>query len=435
MRKSFNHASVSASFAFRTLGKHKMLSAMLILQCFLSIYLISVILQQDVFSQKEGVRKNEAFFLTQNLNGALYYGYQSNDDTYKNLMEFYDKLSTCDELTHYSVYATGIDICNDDIPENLLQDHLTFEYDEELLKQRRYYDKNGVRHSSVECTLISLNCLSDSDIYSGRLWREDDLEWRTGDEVPVILGYSFTDVYKVGDVFDATYSGEPITCCVLGFLKKDADIDIVNSNGDCGFTYNESVLFPALRVKDENINRFGKFIVLDRTGGYVESSIGFEKTNALVNSMLGESGIAAGGSGIYLHAQGIPDINVDIYKLMTDDVKQQFYLLLCFLVIFVILSITFTLNGFVRENNYSYGVMLLCGGDLFDIAFSVAVICLIIVGAAYLTVMYILILSQVGFMICTVISLLSAAIIVIACISPIRQISKYDISRIIGGKE
>lgn len=435
MRAFFNRASIAASSAFRTMGRHKMISAALILQCFFSLYLISTVLQQNAFSQGAQTYKTETFSLIQNLDGSLYYGYYSDNDIYKNLMEFHDKLDSCEELTFYSVYNTGIDICNDEIPESLLLYHEMFEDDEDLINQSRFYDNDGVLNSSVECTLVSRNCFSDNDIYSGRLWTKEDLEWSTGEEVPVILGYSFTDAYKVGDVFEANYV-ERITCRVIGFLKQDADIDVINSNGkDYGFTYNETLMFPALNVKEEGIDRFGRAVVLDQIEGYVESSMGFEKNNTLINTMLGESGIAAGSSGIYLQSQGIPDINANIYSYMTEDVRQQFYLLLCFLVIFVIFGITFTLNGFLRENYYSYGIMLLCGGNSFDISLSIVIICLVIVGAAYFSMMFILILSECAFLICAAVTLVSVAIIAITCISPMRHISKYDISHVIGGKE
>lgn len=441
MKAFFNRASIAASSAFSTMGRHKMISVALILQCFFSIYLISVILQQNAFSQAaqaEQAGETETFSLIQNLDGSLYYGYFGDHDndnqTYKSLIEFYDKINSCEELTYYIVNSTVIDICNDEIPVSLLLYHEMFEDDEDLINQSHFYDDDGVLNSSVDCMLVSRNCFSDNDIYSGRLWTEEDLEWSTGEEVPVILGYSFTEVYKVGDVFEAKYSLEPITCRVIGFLKPSVNIYAVIGKDYCE-ECDETLLLPALNVNEEGIDRFGKAVVLDRIGGYVESNTGFEKTNTLINTMLGESGIVTGGSGIYLQSNGIPDINANIYSYMTEDVRQQFYLLLCFLVIFVIFSITFTLNGFLRENYYSYGIMLLCGGNSFDISLSIVIICLVIVGTAYFSMMFILILSECSFVICAAVTLVSVAIIAITCISPVRHISKYDISHIIGGKE
>lgn len=440
MRSFLNRISVAASLAYRTLKKHKIMSVMLAVQCFLSLYLIGVILQQEVFkSNTSKPQASETFSLIQNLDGALYYGYYGEkNEIYKNLIQFYDKLNSCDDITHHSFTNTGIDICNDNIPQGLLQNHDMFEYDEEALNQSRRYDDNGVLISSVDCKLISANLLDDDDIYSGRRWLESDLDWNAGDEVPVILGYSFLNTYSIGDVFDAQYSLEPVKCRVIGFLKQDAVFEITKIDDGFGyeeFKYNESLLFPAIKVKPEGINGFGRAVVLDRIGGYVTSKLGYEKTSTLINTLLGECGIATGGSGIYLQSNSTTDVNANIYNYMTEHVKQQFYLLLCCLMVFVIFSVTFTLNGFLRENYYSYGIMLLCGGSSFDISLSIVVICLTIVGAGYLTALYILVLSGISLMIFAAISVISLATVTVTCIVPLKHISKYDISHIIGGKE
>ena len=124
---------------------------------------------------------------------------------------------------------------------------------------------------------------------------------------------------------------------------------------------------------------------------------------------------------------------LNTYSAMTNEVAGQFRIILALIIGFVIISMSLTISGLIREKKYEYGVRLLCGAPPTSIW----------TNAIAQTGVYVLLgdtlalisLIGISMRIIMLMQLLAIAIWAIACIAPVLFIMRMRLTDVIGGKE
>ncbi len=111
-----------------------------------------------------------------------------------------------------------------------------------------YYDNASSDSDQALCLQISENVQTDFDlsILSGRIFNADDFIHESGTTVPVIMGYEYSQMYSVGDVFSAGYLLSQFDFEIIGFLNNGCNI----STSSFYIPLNRVVIIPSFQFRE-----------------------------------------------------------------------------------------------------------------------------------------------------------------------------------------
>lgn len=111
-----------------------------------------------------------------------------------------------------------------------------------------YYDNVSFDSDQALCLQISENVQTDFDlsILSGRFFNAGDFIHESGTTVPVIMGYEYSQMYSVGDVFSAGYLLSQFDFEIIGFLNNGCNI----STSSFYIPLNRVIIIPSFRFRD-----------------------------------------------------------------------------------------------------------------------------------------------------------------------------------------
>ncbi|HCL4548047.1 hypothetical protein EXM36_12415 [Clostridium botulinum] len=79
----------------------------------------------------------------------------------------------------------------------------------------------------------------------GKYFSKKDYYLNSNNEVPVVLGDLYSDMYNVGDSFEAIYLGTiKLKCNIIGFFRKDSSFYI-----DQKYNLDDKIVMPALNIE------------------------------------------------------------------------------------------------------------------------------------------------------------------------------------------
>lgn len=168
--------------------------------------------------------------------------------------------------------------------------------------------------------------------------------------------------------------------------------------------------------------------------GVIVTDLPFDLLEAKIRELAEQQGMAY-AKDIVLTSSKENESLLDTYSAMTDELIWQFSVLLGLMILFVIISLSATVNGFVHEYYYDFGVFLLNGAGMKNVA---AVIFFLVADVIILGDMLaaaVLAVQNADGRFFFVAAVISMMILISACIYPIRRLHKLDIYEVIGGKE
>lgn len=101
----------------------------------------------------------------------------------------------------------------------------------------------------------------------GAFFADSDYKLSSKDEIPVILGSDYSDIFSVGDTFTMRYYFEKMKCKVIGFFKNDTYLGY----HDQSWEMNHYILFPQfsnLEMDYDNTN----MVLMDKCDAYISAS-------------------------------------------------------------------------------------------------------------------------------------------------------------------
>ncbi len=132
----------------------------------------------------------------------------NSEDTLEGFKQIFNRLQTL-PYTYYELYQQPLD-CS--------------------LDQGEFFDAYFQEYSrgcqQTQCIQISTNIQSDFNLSlaSGRLLCLEDYEHINGAFIPVLMGYDYSKLYKVGDTFSGNYLFSPFTFEIIGFLNEGSSV-------------------------------------------------------------------------------------------------------------------------------------------------------------------------------------------------------------------
>lgn len=415
--------------SLRILKCHKLIAFLLVLQNVLCLSLIGIVsdqynqTQDHIDQYQNNILSKQYYQMSENFDDSFFISFMENDYKFKNLVAFKNEIDST--FNHVVATRQPISIREATVPEVCLDGYESGNADHAVAA-----DQNGVQFSAVKSLQVSPNFFDEFNIkpQQGQLWDPADFKYVKGQTVPIVLGAGYSDFFNICDTFEGVYLDEFITFRVAAFLPENASWSAGSS-----IQYTDRyMILPSFTVSETDTNSFSKMRLFQQLGGMIIS----DEPIAAVTQKAAE---IAASHDIPFHSNGIrildPNEKVDImamYSTMTEGVKEQFALLLLILLLFVIFSLSVTVNGFIRSHHYEFGVKLLNGASVSDIAVQILLILILIMGtSAVISSLILLLNGTFSWYLC----LIPILIVLISAPFPIFHIRSIDINTIIGGRE
>ena len=157
------------------------------------------------------------------------------------------------------------------------------------------YDESFINQPIDNYTLTPLKSLQlsekmmkkfnlDDMISSGRFFTSDEFVLVKDLSIPVLVGEKYKGLFNLNDTFNAHYlSDGNVKCEVIGFIKEDAKINIVNDT----FDLNNYIVFPSFNLNLENMGNnedLYKTLLMLKCEGYLHYN-NFEDKIKTINKL------------------------------------------------------------------------------------------------------------------------------------------------------
>ena len=402
----------NAAQSGRILRRHRMLALFLILQCALCLGMAGTVANQAVQSGRKiddfqtRIGGKRYYTVSENMSETDFYRFLHEENLYyPELAHFVQELMAEKQFSYIVAMGQPITIIDCSMPKELI-----YGYEEGQADNFVQKDEKGRLYTTVNSYQVSEPFFSEFQLRAqeGRLLEGAD--------------------FSLGDTLLCNYLGRELTLQIVGFLEKDASF----SRGGLPEYCDRYLILPQLHPQQNKPTEFNKWRLSQQASGFIVTDQSFESVQAIVAAHLKEAGLPN-----FIHVSDPTATNSELANLsaMTQEVSDQFNALLVILTIFVILCISVTVNGFIREKHYEYGVFLLNGARWSDLVWDVAaVIGAIVLGGDLLAILC-LWLSHQSWQAVLYLQGLALLIGAAACIVPLLHVRRMDISDLIGGKE
>lgn len=407
----------------RMYKKHKWLSFFLIVQCFVCMLLINMIFA-TVLKTHSSVSKFSKFIGSKSYywisdsadeNGDFSRYMKNQNGEYEKLKAFHECLKNEKGWRFLSADTQPIDINSSDIPDKFL-----FQY------ERGYpMESKDEFKKSVKCLHVSSNVFSEFGITvsEGREFQDEDFYYTAGEYVPIILGHEYKEVFSIGQILDGKYLDKTLKFRIMGFLPELTEISAPGNRGT--LLCDRYIVMPAFTWENnKEASWFDKVTLSQYTNGIVISDLNYADVEERINRYILQTGT--------MNFAVSPESSNAIKSLTSVSESELSRLIYIFVIltIFTIASMSITINGFIRENYYEYGVHLLSGATPKFLVMQIIGFISLVVGMSFI------LSSLIGLvLISTLAPLISFAfslvVVILASIFPISVVRKIDVNNLI----
>lgn len=428
------HWYIEWKTSWNILLRHKMILVLLVMQCFFSVWFLGNVYQyiqkgrEGTQDLQENVLEKTYYRMHETLDDMTFSMYMDEDSSmYESLYEILKQVRQTDDMEYMFLFSQPVSIYDMEVDEKMLDGY------EDRMGQDAVYESDGRRESLVKSLQVSENVFQEfgMELVQGEIWEEDAVSYAKG-EIPVILGNEYKGKVAVGDELSGVYLFEELRFKVVGILSENAAV----SDGEELINCSRYLLMPSVQeTSGENSpTEEDKARLLQQLTGVIVTDLPFDLLEAKIRELAEQQGMAY-AKDIVLTSSKENESLLDTYSAMTDELIWQFSVLLGLMILFVIISLSATVNGFVHEYYYDFGVFLLNGAGMKNVA---AVIFFLVADVIILGDMLaaaVLAVQNADGRFFFVAAVISMMILISACIYPIRRLHKLDIYEVIGGKE
>uniref|UniRef100_UPI003FEE0F3B hypothetical protein n=2 Tax=Candidatus Fimivicinus sp. TaxID=3056640 RepID=UPI003FEE0F3B len=422
----------NAAQSGRILRRHRMLALFLILQCALCLGMAGTVANQAVQSGRKiedfqtRIGGKRYYTVSESMSETDFYRFLHEENLYyPELVHFVQEMMAEKQFSYIVAMGQPITIIDYSMPRELI-----YGYEEGQVDNFVQKDEKGRLYTTVNSYQVSEPFFSEFQLRAqeGRLLEGADFADVKAETLPVVAGSGYRADFSLGDTLKCNYLGREFTLQIVGFLEKDASF----SRGGMPEYCDRYLLLPQLNPQQNKPTEFNKWRLSQQASGFIVTDQSFEAVQAIVSAHLQAAGLP---DFIHLNDPTATSSELADLSAMTQEVSDQFNALLMILTVFVILCISITVNGFIREKHYEYGVFLLNGARWSDLVWDVAaVVGAVVLGGDILATLC-LWLSHQSWQAILYMQGLALLIGAAACVVPLSHVHRMDISDLIGGKE
>lgn len=427
--------SIVLNNGFRLLKKHLFQTIIMTILALLCLYILGAAMNASDSSTEAKNKFEETYgnktlyYTSEFLSDPVYYSYREEAGTnnYEKLKKFLISLYQAKEFLFTSVSMQDVQITSQPIPEQFLYGYengytldSVVEYNGETL-----YTAKSLQVSSNFFDVFSVS------ISEGKGFTDKDYLLSENQIVPTILGSAYREFFEIGDTFEGYYMGEKLKFCITGFISDNTFF--FDRSVDNMVSCERYIILPAFIM--EEADDFARIILLDRTNGFVHSSIGYEKTNTFFKQYLDNARIGEWEISLMYRGNFAAENVLEKYSAMTDEVSRQFKIIVLIIVVFASLVNIVVICSMLRENFQNFGIELLCGASYKDIIIESSISVVFIMLVSDLIASMLLILFGYSVSSLFIVQIATIAIIFLSCSICGIYIKRMKLNTYIGGKE
>lgn len=416
------------------LKKHKLLSFLMITFVFICLLLLGTALNMRRVTEKNADEYNEAygekdfFYTGEALSDIVYYRYleDNNHEDFQKLLNFKNKLTDSASFLYTEIIEQSLELINHEIPEIFRAGY------EQGGSSSSVYEYEGNKIYAAKAIEVSNSFFNEFSIKisAGNIFSEEDYLLNDDQEIPMLAGSAYKEILKIGDKLEGYYLLERKNFVVQGFIEEQSFF--YSRSNDDFVSCERYMIVPSFKL--DQPTKFSKLLLLQQMTGMISSTLGYEKTLEIYNQYLQEAGIEAWQ--IYILNPNAKTSSIfDTYSAMTNEVAQQFNIIVIILLAFGCMAMISVLCGMLRENHFVFGVSLLCGASFKNIALETIglVGSILLIGDLFAS--FIMLLQKVAIISFLIVQVSVIVITIASCAACILYLKQMDISDIIGGKE
>ena len=397
----------------RMYKKHKCLSFLLIVQCFVCTLLINMIFA-TVLKTHSSVSKFSKFIGNKSYYWVHDIATEENGE-YEKLKAFHECLKNEKGWRFFTADTQPIVINSSDIPDKFL-----FQYE-----QGCPIEDEDKSKKDVKCLHTSKNVFSEFGVTvsDGRGFQDEDFHYTAREYVPIILGHEYKDIFSVGQVLDGKYLFETFKFKVIGFLPELTEIPAPGNRGT--LLCDRYIVMPAFTCENnKEVSWFDKASLDQYVNGVIISDLNFADVKERVDKYVLQTDVIK-----FDVAPEDADTLKSLTSVSESELSRLIYIFII-LTIFTIASISITVNGFIRENYYEYGVHLLSGATPHFLVKQIIGFITLIMGISFAasSIVGMFLISNLASLVSLIFSIIVA---VLSSVFPVCVVKKVDVNNLI----
>ena len=423
-------------YLIRFFSKHKGTYLIMMLLLVLSTIFLGIVFgmghKTDIASEEQSGRADEVskvLRLTETMSDVDFYSYMDDGgDIFEKVCNVLKKL---DEKygDDYVIQASQfIELENVQVDDKFLINY------EEGDEESSTYEYDGAKYSDVKAMQVSNGFFVQNKLTlsSGNFFSEDDYKTYGFEEIPVILGNEYSQDYNIGDIFEGSYLYKNMKFKVAGFLS-DASFFYDNSKNDmtsCG-SYIFMPAFENLSYDDVGIKAADQYIQ-----SYIYTHGQYQKVCDDVENIIEECGLSTDYIGFM--NDNTSDENVDLFSMyasMTGLVTKYLMIIIVVMIICITSILSIVLVNLIQEENFNFGVYIMCGMKPGKLALILFLFDMSVVGISDIVTVWILLMKNTGALSILIVQAVMLAILAVSYIVCYVNLKRVNISSLLGGNE
>jgi len=327
---------------------------------------------------------------------------------------------------YMEIYTQPVDIVKK-IPDYFLYGYET-ESDDRSIWQVTETDGTIKTYYNVKGLWIGKNIQNIFDLTceEGNLFGQENYQFNS-DEIPVILGNDYKDIFKVGDIVQGnTMLNMDMNLKVIGILKKGAVVlysnQIVNLDRYILLPMVDTQKIPVTEEEASTQN----MLLLMKINGEVKTKYSANEIQTEINNICKQAQITPAS-----YVDGATNSQSYMFNISIEKISNMIFGLAAGLIVFAVISlITFILTK-IEKNLHYYAILMISGFSLLDIQFIiVGTIVSIVMSAGFITTvisfsfLYLVQISEAFILPLIIICLLT---ILLTSVIALKKLKQYDI--------
>lgn len=420
----------------RFFAKHKMIYTTLILLVAICGTLLGCVLDmenqvKEIANQEE--EKSEKadcqMFMAESLSDIAFYSYmEEGTDAFGQMQSLRNELEVNDNFTYIVQSDQWLEVDSPEMSEIFLVGYENGDVDGSV------YEYEGHMRYAVKTLQVSASFFERYAIAvnEGEIFSKEDYQYQENQTVPVILGAAYQEFFELGDVIKANYLFENMQFQVIGFLDNTAFF--YDWNGNEMSSCERYILMPAFLNLPEN--DFGKRALLQFFSAYIESDESFDETVEKIHGLMQENNVSEEDIYFVNPNEKLQPVNImQSYSAMTGAVVKYFDVMIGVMLVSIGFILTIVLTNMIQEENYNFGIYIMCGMKRSRLAALIFMFDSVIIGSGDLIVIIILMMQQVSVRSILLVQVVVALILLASFAACYLRLRKLDIAELIGGKE
>lgn len=423
-------------YTSRFFGKHKMIYTLLTLLLAICCTLLGCVLNIGNNAKISANHEEEKagatacqMFTTETLPDLEFYSYMDNTSKlFQQLQAFQKELREEDCFSYIIQSEQCLEVTKPEIEDIFLE----------------YYEEGEAEYSVIEYEGKSVyvpKTLQVSEKFfeaysiqadEGKLFSKKDYQYNQNQTVPIILGSAYKDFFKLGDTIEAYYLGPHLKFQVIGFL--DASSFYFRWNSDELISCERYIIMPAFKNLPDN--KFGKRALLQYCTAYIESEKSYDQIYKKIQTLKENYQMPDEIFSMQNRNQEYSQNNIfQTYSAMTSAVSKYFNTIIGIMIVCIGIILTIVLTNMIQEENYNFGIYIMCGMEQRKLASLIFQFDCAIVGWGDFITLALLILNQISVKNILLVQLVMAFILVASFLGCYLRIRKMQVAQLIGGKE